>query len=251
MKTKISIYIVFAFLMHSNAWGAILETHGWVDHGIGWSGTHFVGSLDEMRRYDKNARNQRGQLARFDDGVFVAIPDGGPFNGHTYYALGFKREGCANGGPAYLPKNPKKFQGKTPPLNYHVKGPQGHRTWPAEPELLRTWGITEPALETCGRVPSLERELAAQDLVVQELRNGAILPKGTLFFWWVSAGGDYEIPFTMLAPLESEALIIYAKTVPKNEFEALWFEESETVSVSFRVYEMSPEAYENQWRNTY
>ena len=185
-----------------------------------------------MRQYNKQATDSRGNRADLDDGVFVAVPDGGPCSGYTYYALGFHRSGAVDGGPAFLPQNPAQFKQTHHGHSYHKSN-----QWSFRSGYLRTWGITHPRSE--------------QDIVITPLRDGAILPKGTLFFWWISGGGSFSIPFTMLAPLESDTLTIHAKTTPKNEFEAIWFEESETVSVSFKVYEMSPETYENQWRNTY
>jgi len=238
MKTKINIYIALVFLIFSNAWGAVMENHPFFKNPPGWTECIYTGISDEMRKYQLNALGSDGRPAELDDGVFVAIPDGGKFNGYTYWALGFTYTGGMDGGPAYLPLNPSEFKDKAPGYSYH-KASSGNPYHKKREGFARTRGLL-------GKMPNLPDAIE-----VSPLPDGAILPKGTLFFWWISGGGQIRLPFDMLAPLESDTLTIHTKTTPKNEFEAIWFEESETVSASFSVYEQSPEAYENQWRNTY
>ena len=235
---KTSIYTALTFLISSSIWGAIIQTRPLFKNPSGWTECIYTGISDEMRKYQLNALGSDGRPAELDDGVFVAIPDGGKFNGYTYWALGFTYTGGMDGGPAYLPLNPDEFKDKAPGFSYH-KASSSNPQHEKREGFVRTRGLL-------AKMPNWP-----DTIEVFPLPNGAILPKGTLFFWWVSGGGQIHLPFDMLAPLDFDTLTIHVKTIPKDEFEALWFEESETVSVSFRVYEMSPEEYENQWRNTY
>lgn len=239
---KILCYFILTLSWLSPAWAVLIENRPYFKNPPGFTECIYIGILDEMRKYNVNAVDSHGNPAVIDDGIFVAVPDGGAFGGYTYWALGFKYIGGMDGGPAFLPANPGEFIEASPGYSYH----KAYNYNPFHTKIdgyFRTRGLL-------GDMPRYSD--AWNDAIdVKPLPNGAILPKGTLFFWWVSGGGSFNIPFSMLSPLAFETLTIHTKTIPKNEFEALWFEESETVSVSFRVYEMSPEEYENQWRNTY
>lgn len=166
--------------------------------------TTYIGELDEDSVYNKNAPG-----AFIDDGIFVAIPDvSGKFHGYTYYALGFMRTGGATEGPAHLPTKPSNYLGAKPPI-------QGFYTtnWKKENrgDYFKASGIPE-------------------------LPDGYTLPKGSLFFFWISGKGSYKLPLGMIAPVKKSTLTVRAKTIPSTE-EALWFDESGISTANYTIIE--------------
>ncbi|MCA9357576.1 hypothetical protein KC872_05170 [Candidatus Kaiserbacteria bacterium] len=175
--------------------------------------TWYLGSNEQAFQY-----NKYGTGGWVDDGLFVAIPDGGAYNGYSYYELQHPRAGWIDGGPAHLPKNP----GALPVNGYFPIARRGHCHHNSGPHVP----------------PPTEHITVSNRGHIPELPDGSLIPIGSKFFFWVSGGGGFQLSTQIVQQLKSKQITLKAQAIPKPAY-ALWFEPSPIVEKTFTLIEES------------
>lgn len=166
---------------------------------VGYHETWFLGSNEQALLY-----HQYGAGATVDDGLFVAIKDGGPYGGYSYFEINHPLTGYIDGGPAHLPYNPGDFEisgHRILSYGYNHTAPNG---------MFAIWR---------GGVPPLP--------------NGTRIPIGSKFFFWISGGGDFQLG-TSIIEEPSKMITVRSQAIPKPEY-AMWFESSAVNEKAFTV----------------
>lgn len=170
--------------------------------GLGYHQTWFLGSNEQALLYDQNAEG-----AEVDDGLFVAIKDGGSRSGYSYYEIKHTILGAIDGGPAHLPQNPDYLEF----LDYHILS-EGFDFVPPE-GMFAIWRNQLPFLP-----------------------DKTIIPKGSKFFFWISGGGHFTLGTSILRGVlqRVKTITVKSQAIPKEEY-AMWFDDSPINEVNFIV----------------
>lgn len=167
--------------------------------------TWYVGSNEKALRYNKNAPG-----AFVEDGLFVAMPDGGPYSGYTYYELRHPSIGKRDGGPAYLPPNPQVF----PPSGDYKIASGGS-----------AYGYQAQVIDPVGNSIVFDSKNGGP---ISELPDQTIIPIGSKFFFWVSGAGSYNMGPEFVHQIRSEKVVVKVQAIPE-EGQEIWFEPSDVV----------------------
>lgn len=203
MSMKCIIILISVLLSIVPLTGSVVMSKaGACGSGTTYHETWFLGSNEETLKYHKYGGGT------VDDGLFVAIPDGGRYGGYSYYEMQHPVTGVIDGGPAYLPLNPGNF-----PVSGFYAVAQGHYM-DKRPNFARAWR---------GRLP--------------ELADGSVIPIGSKFFYWMSRGGSFSLTAAVLESMSStpKTLTVRTQAIPYGETAQRWFEPSETISKDFTI----------------
>lgn len=177
--------------------------------GFGGSGhqTWYLGSNEVPLLYNKYAPG-----SFVDDGIFVAIPDGGKYGGYSYFEICHPRRGGRDGGGACLHPRP----GELPKDGYYKIAGSHHAV--CHP------GVVQPVR---GYIPYPGTRIG-------ELPNGSKIPTGSRFFFWVSGGGSFQMGEYFIQEIPNKRVTVRSQAIPKPEY-ALWFEPSKVSEKTFRL----------------
>ena len=173
--------------------------------------TWYIGSNEQAIRFNKKAS---GGIV--DDGLFVAVEDGGPYEGFSYFDLVHPIGGVIDGGPAQLPPNP----GTLPMSGHFPVARRGNCRYNSGPPIPAEKGSL-----VVGRRGQLK-----------DFPDGAILPIGSKFFFWVSGGGSYNLSSYIVEELKSHRVLVKTQAIPKPEYDK-WFEPSNILERAFTLIE--------------
>lgn len=198
-KKTITILIIFLLNMFYLTANVIMHLKPHTP-GLGYHQTWFIGSNEEVLIYDENVEG-----AEVDDGLFVAIKDGGPYQGHSYFEIKHPILGAIDGGPAHLPYYPGNLKSSLDP---HILS-EGFDYHPPK-DMFAVWRNQ-----------------------ISPLPNGKIIPKGSKFFFWISGGGHFTLGTSVLQKV-LKTITIKSQAIPKDEY-SIWFNNSPINEVSFTV----------------
>ena len=158
MKVKFLIILAIFLCLGEPLTAAVVMSKGSMHGGKKYHETWYLGSNEEVFQYHKYGGGT------VDDGLFVAIYDGGAYGGYSYYEIKLPVTGQIDGGPAYLPNNPGNYA--VSGFNIIANGKKhGERDG-----FRKTWRDWVP-----------------------ELPDGSIIPIGSKFFFWISRGGSFSL----------------------------------------------------------
>lgn len=197
--------------MAAEGYSAVVMNHGPCGFNSFGYQTWYLGSNEQLLRF-----NKYGHGGWVDDGLFIAIPDGGPYGGYSYFELKHPRQGAIDGGPAHLPPSP----GEYPVSGLSLISRSGYSSYYGGPR------INPPA-------GSLTISYRGQ---IAELPNGADIPIGSRFFFWVSGGGGFGISTEILKSIKSRVLVVKSQALSKPE-DAIWFDSSDVNERNFTLIE--------------
>ncbi|PWU06484.1 MAG: hypothetical protein C5B43_01685 [Verrucomicrobia bacterium] len=199
MKKKIITILIISLSNIMNVTADVVRHLKPHTPGLGYHQTWFIGCNEEVLIYDRDALG-----AEVDDGLFIAIQDGGPYQGHSYYEIKHRIRGAIDGGPAHLPSFPRYLESLDP----HILS-EGFDYAPPD-DMFAVWRDQVPPLP-----------------------DGKIIPKGSKFFFWISGGGHYTLGTSIFKKL-LKTVIIKTQAIPKPEY-SLWFDSSPINEVVFTV----------------
>lgn len=201
MNRKFIIILLVTFLNTVSLTARVVMNQSF-RHGVPGNGYHetwFLGSNEQAFLY-----HQYGVGAVVDDGLFVAIKDGGPYEGYSYFELNHPITGAVDGGPAHLPNNPGDLEISGHRIlsnGYNHKAPNG---------MFAIWR---------GGVPRLP--------------DATHIPIGSKFFFWISGGGNFQLGASVIET-PSKMITVRTQAIPKAEY-AMWFEPSVVNERAFTV----------------
>lgn len=196
MKIKYAIILLFIFCFSGSLMAHVVMSKGLVLVGRGYHETWYLGSNEVEFLYHKHGGGQ------IDDGLFVAIRDGGRYAGYSYYEIRHPFIGVIDGGPAYLPDDPSGL----PVSGFYA--------------IASGYGSNHNGLHRYGRGGP-------------ELPDGSRIPIGSKFFYWLSGGGNFNLVASVLEPM-TKLLTVKTQAIPKGEY-AKWFESSAINEKSFMI----------------
>ena len=173
--------------------------------------TWYLGSNDVPLRYNKYAPS-----SVVDDGLFVAIPNGGPYGGYSYFEIKHPRTGLRDGGPVYLHPRP----GELPVDGYYKIASSGPANCHGGPVITPVAGSI--------RISRLFK------LKTPELPNSSIIPIGSRFFFRVSGGGSFQMGEYFIQEIPNKKVVVRSQAFPKEGY-SIWFEPSEIVERTFKL----------------
>lgn len=202
-----SILVCIGLITPAMLFGEFTRSMGFAGFGGPGHQTWYLGSNEVPLRYNKHAPG-----SFVDDGLFVAIPDGGPYGGYSYFELRHPRRGRIDGGPAFLHPRP----GELPKDGLHKIAGSHH------------------AIHYPGVVAAVPGAIRYPGTPIHELPNGSRIPTGSRFFFWVSGGGRFHMGEYFIQEVPNKRITVRSQAVPRPEY-ALWFEPSELNEKTFRI----------------
>lgn len=206
MKIKY-ILVFFVLTMPAFLFAEFTRSIGCAGFGGLGHQTWYLGSNEVPLLYNKHAPG-----SFVDDGLFVAIPDGGPYGGYSYFEIYHPRRGFRDGGPAFLHPRP----GELPKDGCYKIASSPHASCHS------------------GEVQPVPGAIKFPGTKIPEFPNGTRIPTGARFFFWVSGGGKFQIGAYFIQEVPNKRVTVRSQAIPKPEC-TIWFEPSVFSEKTFRL----------------
>ena len=197
IKLLTLFYSLFFIFLSCNLKAEYINTKSFHKSCNGRHETWYIGSNEKAFKYTQHVKDQINDSG----GLFIAINDGGPYDGYSYYEIRVRTHTWpkAEGGPAYLPPNPRDF-----PMN-------------GDYPVARINSCSGPNIQ-----PHPDSLVVSDNGQLPELPKEKIVPIGSKFFYWLSNRGFFVLCSCSEHRFPSQRIDVKSRSVPKPEY-AKWF----------------------------